>query len=118
MKAFDKLAKKVTTKADQFADGDVIRWVAEGNTKDYIYAAVRAGGRWWITGTSQWYVHSGVTYDQLVEYLERDEVVAIQAATEWTESVKEPSGERRLARATAEAMPTCGGCGLKSPCFC
>ena len=84
-RAFDKLVKQVEKTADPFAEGDVIRFKAAGT---YTYAALKAGGRWWITGTSSFYRHDGVTYEELVEYLGRSDVTHIDAATNWTEKAK------------------------------
>lgn len=72
------LKKKVK---DDFADGDVIRWKSANK---YTYAVVKAGGRWWITGTAVYYGKQIFTFDEIIEILSLSEVSEIAVASEWT----------------------------------
>lgn len=72
--------------ADPFKDGDVIRWTAYSLQADrsYVYAALRAGGKWWRTGTQASPYDQGVRYSMLIEYLGADNVSDISVATSWS----------------------------------
>lgn len=77
------LRKKVTkgVDRDRFDDGTAIRWVSGGR---YTYAALKAGGRWWITGGSAtFYGKSVFTFTELVNILRRDDVSDVAVATSW-----------------------------------
>ena len=121
---FNALKDSVTRNTDPFEDGAVIQWLSTGT---YHYSANRAGGKWYISGTANFYgpgTHSGVTYERLVGILSRADVSDIRHVTEWSEPIK-PSGlsekkvkknsraakERRAAamRGSASGMLSAGG---------
>ena len=66
--------------ADTFKEGDVIRWKSGDK---YTYAVVKAGGRWWITGTAVYYGKQIFTFDELVKILQMSEVTDIAVAVDW-----------------------------------
>ena len=71
----------VTSAKDKFAEGDVVRWIGGG----YRYAAIKAGGRWWITGTGNWYGTHVFDYEGLIKALNRSDVTGVAVATTWRE---------------------------------
>lgn len=77
------LTRKVTdgVDRDRFPDGTTLRWRSADR---YSYAALKAGGRWWITGGGSFYGGNVFTYARLIDILRREDVSAIEAATEWT----------------------------------
>ncbi len=81
-----KLAKDINKSRkfrDTFEEGDVIRWVSGGRFK---YAAIKAGGRWWITGVANWYGAKVFSYEEFVEeVLANAETSNIEIAVTWDE---------------------------------
>lgn len=75
------LDSKVT---DRFPEGTVVRWKSGGR---YTYAALKAGGRWWITGTANYYGGRVFDYDGLLDILGRSDVSDISAALNNWESL-------------------------------
>jgi hypothetical protein len=73
------LKNKVT---DRFKTGDVIRWKAAGF---YSYAAIKTPVGWYTTASNRAaaYVGQVVSFDKLLEILNRSETTDIQVATEW-----------------------------------
>ena len=69
--------------ADEFKDGAVIRWRKRFNTsgRKYTYAALKAGGRWYLTNRSG----SALSWDDLVALLNEDGVTKVKVATGWRE---------------------------------
>lgn len=51
---------------DPYEDGDVLAFIRRLGGKDYQYAALRAAGRWWITGVKE---RSWRSWDDLVAWL-------------------------------------------------
>lgn len=83
---------------DPFKDGDVIRWKRRypESSHLYTYAALRAGGIWFVTGRSV----GGISYEVLVkQYLSVDGVLKISIATEWVPVDQKPA--RKRAKMTA-----------------
>jgi hypothetical protein len=66
-------------KTGRIAEGTVVKW----KSSIYNYAAVYAGGKWWITGTGRWYGGNVFTTDQFKEILKTAETASI--ATEWAD---------------------------------
>lgn len=67
--------------ADKFKNGTVIRWkhrFSQGGKK-YTYAALKAGGRWYLTNQQG----TMLTWDQLVERLNADGVTGVRVASGW-----------------------------------
>lgn len=88
---FYALKDSVARNTDPFTDGDVIQWLSTGT---YSYSANRAGGKWYISGTANFYgagTHSGISYSRLVQILSRGDVSDIRHSTGWSEVIK-PSG--------------------------
>jgi hypothetical protein len=79
--------KKVLKNAnvDKFATADVIRWDVETPRITYSYAAIKTPVGWYTTASSSAYRHVSqiLTFDELVEVLSRNEVSAVEVATEW-----------------------------------
>lgn len=74
----EALAEKVS---DTFEDGTVFRWTSGGK---YDYAAIKAGGRYWLSGTYDFYNNGGVTdYTGLLDIFSRPDVTDIKIATGW-----------------------------------
>lgn len=85
---FKKLRKDIAASitADPFEDGAVIRWdwypenqFTRAFQTKYTWAALRAGGRWYVTGQNP----RVLDYEDLVELLSRDSSGNVQVATEW-----------------------------------
>lgn len=78
LEKFKKAVKKV--RAGKVADGTVVKW----KSSIYTYAAVFAGGNWWITGTGRFYgsnVFDSTTFiNDVLAGAERVEI-----AVEWEE---------------------------------
>lgn len=86
VKALRKNIKR-NTSADPFRDGTVIRWLFNaGHGRHYCFAALRAGGRWYLTGTGvtygdhRWYV----SYEELAKILARGDTEDVVVASAWT----------------------------------
>jgi hypothetical protein len=84
--AIKKLEKDIGKKTDRFNDGDVIRWISKANDgREFTYVVVKAGGRYWITGTALWYGKQIFSYDEVVKILARDDVIEVEVAIAWAE---------------------------------
>lgn len=68
---------------DPFNNGDVIRFKANLSSRDYTFAVLRAGGRWYSTGGGTYVPQGPISYKRLVEILNRDEVYDVEAASMW-----------------------------------
>ena len=68
---------------DDFDNGAVISFTKKfrGNV-EYTYVALKAGNRWWLSGTRQAGVHS---WDELIRFIAHDEIEMpdIFYVTEW-----------------------------------
>lgn len=72
-------------------DGKVLRFIIEKRTtqqnrthvKQLHYAALHAGGKWYLTGAGEWYGTNVLTKEQMLEVLQRDECVSVQVAERW-----------------------------------
>ena len=72
------LAAKVT---DSFEEGDVIRWVASSTCN---YAAIKTPVGWFTTASEyNGFVAQRVSWEDLLEILQRADVSAVSVATEW-----------------------------------
>lgn len=73
---------------DPFENGTVIQWrrkyetAGRGGRKVYTYAALRAAGKWYVTGANS--PREGILYSTLVRMLSEDGVRKIAVATEWS----------------------------------
>lgn len=88
---FKKLRKDLgrAINQDPFKDGTVIRWdwtpnysdafIASGGARKYTWVALRAGGRWYVTGQNE----RVLDYEGLVELLARDSSSNVEVATAW-----------------------------------
>lgn len=72
-----KLREAIGEKDDDFAEGEVIRWTSGGR---FTYAAVKAGGRWWISGNGTWYGGHVFDFEALVKILGRSDVTNVEVA--------------------------------------
>lgn len=61
-----QLLKLISKTTDLFNDGDILTWQTEFNTssKSYNYAAIKAGGKWYVTGAA---AVQGVSLEQLTK---------------------------------------------------
>lgn len=73
-----------------FQDGDVLRWLWEPadrypdqEAKVYTYAALRAGGRWYVTGPTE-QRQNGRTWKELQERLAMPGITDLTLATGWS----------------------------------
>lgn len=88
IKSLRKSVKKAD--ADKFLDGAVIRWKATSGYSGikYLYAAIRAGGKWYMmgrsSGTNPYYPNSPCEYGDLTEILARGDVSDVEVASGWT----------------------------------
>lgn len=94
VEAIRLLREKVSAneEIDPFEDGAVIRWKRRFNQRGttYTYAALRAGGEWWMTGR----IHgTSYTFEDIVHILAEEGVFKIAVATEW-ESLKGKTSAR------------------------
>lgn len=65
-----ELATKIG--ADTYPDGSVLKWTRKFGEKDYTYAALKTGGKWYVTG-SQMTRASGWEWDDLVQWMVQGE---------------------------------------------
>ena len=73
------------------AEGTVIRYIIEKRTvrpnnrhiKQLHYAALFAGGEWYLTGAGEWYGTNVLTKEQMFEVLQRDECVEAHLSEQW-----------------------------------
>jgi len=56
-------------------DGSVIRFVRRIRTRTYSYAAIRAGGYWYVTGNRS---PQHLTWSELVRWLDHEQVQAVE----------------------------------------
>lgn len=85
IKALRKTVLRAKGPQDPFQDGDVVRWTARSTTSRYTYAALRAGGRWWITGGANYYGHGpSCTYLGLTKILALPNTTDIRVASAWS----------------------------------
>lgn len=84
MDAIKRLKKDLKAAVrDTFETGTVIRWLAAGR---YTYAALKAGdGNWWLTGALGFYGRSRLTYEELIEVLNRADVTEVAVSESWVE---------------------------------
>lgn len=75
---FIESVKKVKAKA--VAEGTVVRW----KSSIYSYAAIYAGGKWWITGAGKYYGDNVFDNDEFVNDVLKD-ATSIEVATEFEE---------------------------------
>lgn len=62
----DELAQRSVYGEDEHNDGAVLRFSADFNgAKKYLYAAIKAGGKWHLTGSQ---AQSNLTWSQLVDF--------------------------------------------------
>jgi hypothetical protein len=73
------LKKKVS---DQFEVGDVIRWTGGGR---YNYAAIKSPVGWFTTANNNAYVPNVVSFDRLLDILNKADSTDIQVAGEWVD---------------------------------
>lgn len=89
IKALRKKVGRTKASGDQFTDGAVIRWTFSGYVgparRRYCFAALRAGGRWWITGSGVTYGgKASYTYDELAKILAREDTTDVTVASAWS----------------------------------
>lgn len=74
---------------DDFEEGAVLTWTrtydrdprSTSTGRSYTYVALKAGGKWWITGTTG---ERGLRYDDLVEhYLAEADADSINIVAKW-----------------------------------
>lgn len=80
------LTKRLKKKKDKgrkpFADGTVVAWVGGGL---YKYAAIFAGGRWYITGGARFYGGKpSYSDEEFMNILGRPDATDVRVAAEWT----------------------------------
>lgn len=63
-------------------DGTVVRWLSKDR---YAYVAIKAKGRWFITGKGEWYGGNDFDHDQFLSLLRRPENSDIMVVHEWCE---------------------------------
>lgn len=74
-----KALRKALSARDPFDNGDVLMFERELGRRSYSYAALKAGGRWYVTGS---YAGS-LTFQELIEeHLEDAEAIRVVTATE------------------------------------
>jgi len=56
-------------------DGSVIRFIRTIRTRTYSYAAIRAGGRWYVTGGQS---PQQLTWSELVRWLDHQKIQAVE----------------------------------------
>lgn len=84
IKALRKTVTRAKGPRDPFQDGDVVRWESRG-ARLYMYAALRAGGRWWFTGGANFYGHGpSCTYEQLTKILSRADIHQVHVSSTWS----------------------------------
>ena len=74
---FIKSIKKV--RAFSVEEGTVVKW----KSGVYNYAAIYAGGKWWITGTGRWYGGNVFDTAEFMDVLAA--ASSVEVATTWTE---------------------------------
>lgn len=80
----EQLGRLINEKVkDPFHDGDVVKFVVLARY-EYHYAALRAGGKWYPTGSSSLVPSGPLTYRRFVEeVLNREDVTGIEISTGW-----------------------------------
>ena len=80
--------------ADPFVDGDVVLFtksmrMSTGNVMDYSYAALRAGGMWYITCDNKTsHEPSKVDWFGLIKYAERNNIAEVEFTHIWPRDVE------------------------------